>query len=97
MDKVKILNVLTNIVGDYLQTQNIKISIDKNTPLIGRESKLDSIGLVNVIIDIESSFLDEDLEISLTSEKAMSMRMSPFRTIETLSEYIFEQIGESHE
>jgi hypothetical protein len=54
-------------------------------------------GLVNVIIDIESRFLDEDIEVSLTSESAMSRRNSPFRTVETLADFIMEQIGDDNE
>ena len=54
-------------------------------------------GLVNVIIDIESRFLDEGYEISLTSEKAMSRRNSPFRTISTLAEFIEEQVTANEE
>ena len=41
-------------------------------------------GLVNIVVDIETAFLDEDIEISLTSETAMSGRISPFRTIQSL-------------
>jgi hypothetical protein len=50
-------------------------------------------GLVNVIVDIETAFLDEDIDVSLTSEAAMSSRISPFRSIGSLCNFIARQLG----
>ena len=61
--------------------------------LIGSARILDSMGLVNIVVDIETAFLDEDIEISLTSETAMSGRISPFRTIGSLCNFIARQLG----
>jgi len=94
MNKTKIEKLVVHCIKEYFDTESINEQISKNTPLFGNNSVLDSIGLVNVIIDIESRFLDEDVEISLTSEKAMSRRNSPFRTITTLADFIEEQISE---
>lgn len=92
MNKKRILIILTSVLNDYFETKEMNEKATEETSLFGKDSVLDSMGLVNVIIDIESRFLDEDLEISLTSEKAMSRRQSPFRTISTLAEFIEEQI-----
>ena len=92
MNIERITNVLIDVLNEYFRTQEIKVKTTKETALFGKESVLDSMGLVNIIIDVESRFLDEDIEISLTSEKAMSRRNSPFRTISTLAEFIKEQI-----
>ena len=97
MKKNKIKNTLVQIVNDYLESKEITETANENTVLFGKNSILDSMGLVNVIIDIESIFLDEDIEISLMSEKAMSRRNSPFRTITTLADFIEEQISEKEE
>ncbi|NJO91917.1 MAG: hypothetical protein HC831_25325 [Chloroflexia bacterium] len=50
-------------------------------------------GLVNLIVDIEGLLADNDIEVTLTSEKAMSQRNSPFRTVESLTDYIKELVG----
>lgn len=98
MNKEKILETLLEVVNDYLETKEtkeikeIKVGVTGDTALFGKDSLLDSMGLVNVIIDIESRFLDENIEISLTSESAMSVRNSPFRTIGTLADFIWEQL-----
>jgi len=57
--------------------------------LFGQGGKLDSLGLVNLIVAVEAMVEDElDVTITLADEKAMSMKNSPFRTIQTLADYI---------
>ena len=93
----KIIEILIEVINDYFETQDINDKANEETVLFGKDSILDSMGLVNIIIDIESRFLDEDIEVSLTSEKAMSHRHSPFRTVSTLADHIVEQIEENNE
>ena len=94
MDINQIKEIVTNAIREYCQLNEIEITeLNEYTPLIGSESILDSIGLVNVIVDIETAFLDEDVEVSLTSDAAMSTRISPFRTIGALSNFIARQLG----
>lgn len=94
MDINQIKEIVTNTIREYCQLNEIEVAeFNEYTPLIGRESILDSIGLVNVIVDIETAFLDEDVEVSLTSDAAMSARISPFRTIGALSHFIARQLG----
>ena len=97
MNLKKIRETVIEVIENYLETQDINGKANEETVLFGKDSILDSMGLVNIIIDIESKFLDEDIEISLTSEKAMSRRNSPFRTVNTLTDYIVEQIEENNE
>lgn len=61
------------------------------TGLYGANGNLDSIGLVSLLMDIEERVTDEfDCDVSLTDERAMSRKNSPFRTIKTLSDYIYK-------
>ncbi len=94
MDKLKINEMVVQCIENYL-TENGggKIEINYNTPLIGNARLLDSMGLVNVLVDIETAFLDEDMELSLTSEAAMSRRISPFRSVGSLCNFIMNQLG----
>jgi|SoiMethySBSTD1v2_1073268.scaffolds.fasta_scaffold1315263_1 acyl carrier protein len=57
--------------------------------LIGRQAVLDSLGLVTLIVDLEQR-LEEEYGISLVivDEHAMSQRSSPFRTPQSLTDYI---------
>ena len=93
MDKDNISKIVINTISDYYDSQDFTTKVNLETVLFGNESFLDSMGLVSIVIDIESAFLNKGIEISLTSEKAMSVRNSPFRTISTLADFIFEQIS----
>ncbi len=66
-----------------------------DTPLYGPASVLDSLGLVNLIIAIENE-VDESCGATLTiaDERAMSRKESPFRTIQSLADYIVRRLEE---
>ena len=93
MDKTKINEIVINTLKDYCEANDIQVEINKDTALIGSNKIMDSMGLVNNIVDIETAFLDEDVEISLTSEAAMSGRISPFRSVGSLCNFIARQLG----
>ena len=93
MDKKQINEIVLGTLKDYCERNGITEELTMDTHLIGRTRIMDSMGLVNTIVDIETAFLDEDVEISLTSETAMSLRLSPFRTIGSLCDYIARQLG----
>ena len=93
MDKKKINEIVISTLKDYCEANEIDVELTKDTPLIGSARILDSMGLVNTIVDIETAFLDEDVEISLTSEAAMSGRISPFRSVGSLCNFIARQLG----
>ena len=64
------------------------IEKSNNTALFGSGSKLDSLGLINLIVTVEQNIEDEfDVTITLADEKAMSQKHSPFRTIGSLIDY----------
>ncbi|MHB8901027.1 MAG: acyl carrier protein [Thermoguttaceae bacterium] len=66
-----------------------------DTVLFGRGSRLDSLGLVNLIVAVESSLADRlEVDITLADEKAMSQASSPFRTVGTLVDYIVCRLEE---
>lgn len=70
-------------------------AIDEETRLIGKEAVLDSLALVTLIVDLEER-IEEDLGVvlSLTDDRAMSQRSSPFRSVGALVGYIEELIGQ---
>jgi acyl carrier protein len=87
-------NILTII---YEAIDNINENLPKNkrlekkleTNLFGQEGKLDSLGLVNLIVNIESLIYDNfELSLTLANEKAMSLNNSPFKSVQSLADYI---------
>ena len=70
--------------------------IDDDTVVFGVDSSLDSFGLVSLIADIEQEIFEESgKEITIASEKAMSMSRSPFSTVGTLKKFVESLIEEA--
>ena len=91
MEKEQIAQLIFNAIDEVNQLlpeqERLVKSID--TVLFGNKGKLDSLGLVSLIVAIEQK-IEEALEIPITlaDERAMSQKQSPFRTIGTLADYI---------
>jgi len=63
--------------------------------LIGTEARLDSLGLVNLIVLIEEKIQQGfGVGVTLVDERAMSQSKSPFRTLGSLAEFVEEQLKE---
>ena len=59
------------------------------TRLLGSQSVLDSMHLVSLIITIERELEDAfGVSLTLADERALSMKESPFRPIQSLADYI---------
>ncbi len=71
------------------------VVIGPSTPLVGRESVLDSLGLVTLIVDIEDRLRSlHGISASLADDRAMSQTRSPFRTVQTLAEYVSRVVSD---
>jgi acyl carrier protein len=58
------------------------------TRLLGSQSVLDSMHLVSLILAIERDVEDTfGVRVTLADERALSMKASPFRSIEALADY----------
>ena len=69
--------------------QEQQLGQSTKTVLFGKDGKLDSLGLVTLLVIIEQNIEDEfDVSITIADERAMSQKHSPFRTIGTLADYI---------
>lgn len=62
-------------------------------PLIGEDAAVSSMALVSYIADVESTLMENyNLTLTLVSERALSRKKSPFRTINALADYVFELV-----
>ena len=90
--KIRLLKLLNEFIDENEIDLDKDIVLDENMRLIGTSSVFDSMELVQFIVDVESLLDDEfDIEIELTSEKAMSRRNSPFISINTLVKFIVDE------
>lgn len=92
MEKSRVKDIIIDSFNELIDTEGISIEVNGDTALMGSNSVIDSLGLVTLLVDIEARLSDEDVEISILSEKAMSQKNSPFLNIESLTEFISEQI-----
>ena len=84
---------------DYVNAElppDRQLSKTPDTRLLGPQSVLDSLHLVNLLITIEREVADTiGATLTLADERALSMKESPFRTIESLASYIGMLISEA--
>jgi acyl carrier protein len=65
--------------------------------LMGPASPLDSLGLVLLIVDVEQALqMKYGLNLALANERAMSLRNSPFRSVNALVDYILMLVQEQN-
>lgn len=81
-----------NEINEELENENLN-NPTSETKLYG--GGLDSLALVSLITDLEERISDEfEKDIVLADEKAMSQKASPFRNVETLTNYIQKLLEE---
>ena len=93
MDKrEKIIQVIYDSIDEEINSipsRKELLNKSEETILFGGSDGLDSLDLVNLIIAVEEEIGDEfDTEIALADESAMSEENSPYRTVQTLADYI---------
>jgi hypothetical protein len=67
------------------------VTAQADSALVGGQAVVTSMTLVAFVTDVESTLAsDFNLEVTLVSEKALSRKNSPFRSIESLADYIME-------
>jgi len=66
-----------------------KIKADLSTQLFGNDGVLDSLTLVKLIVAAEQNVQDKlNIAITIADERALSQKNSPFKSVESLANYI---------
>ena len=80
---------------EFNQAEGTKVPVAEGTVLLGEGGAVDSLGLVRLVMAVERKVEDDfGRAVSLTDEKAMSQRNSPFRSVGALIEYLVSLLGE---
>ena len=91
--KEKVEEIVFNIIGNNTEDLNIG-SINYDTLLLSEGSAIDSMAIVSIVVDLESELSDAfQKEISLSDDKAMSRKISPYDNVKNLIEYIIELLN----
>jgi len=86
------INNAKKIVIEVIESSlDFKISVSDDMQLIGGESLLDSMKLVEVCIALEDVADENGFDFDWTSEMAMSKSRSMFRTVQSLAEEFLNQ------
>jgi len=94
MDRSAVIDLIITCAREYHPTAAGPNGdgIGPSTRLFGHEGILDSIGFVSVVVAVEQRLRDEhQIDVSLMDDRAVSQAHSPFRTPETLADYILRQ------
>ena len=87
----KIIKFLEDFLKEELG-ESIELSLESK--LFGGGGPLDSMALVNLVVDLEELIEDDyGKTITLADEKAMSRRTSPFSRVQNLIDYVQEQLN----
>ena len=95
VNRDEVLKVMFAVIDEVNETlppdQQLEKSVE--TDLFGKQGKLDSIGLVNLIVSLEQGIADEfGQAVTLADERAFSEKSSPFRTVDSLTTYVMQRL-----
>ena len=69
------------------------LEISNDTILLDKQGKLDSLDFITLIVIIEENISDKlGKNITIVSERAFSKKYSPFKNVESLTEFIVELV-----
>ena len=98
---MEVRSEVIEIIFSALRSLNEELPEDRRVPiaedslLFGTGGSLDSLSLVSVVIDVESSVCDKfNRSISLTDDAAMDQEISPFASVAAMTNYIVIQLAQ---
>jgi len=98
IDENMILNIIFDAVDEINQDLEADERLEKTEEavLYGKESRIDSLSLVNLIVAVEERLQDKfEVSVMLADERAMSQERSPFKTLGSLKRYTAALIAEN--
>ena len=100
MTKEILVEIIVSGINDVLAEDDNhyisdKVFIELDTDIFGKRGLLDSNGLVSLIVGIEETLSsDYDISVVIADERALSQERSPFRTVSSLTDYVFILVEE---
>jgi len=89
-----VLESLKEVFAQNGQTPPDNITDD--TVLVGNDAVIDSLGAVSLIVEIEQRLESgHGVSVTLANDKAMSARISPFRTVGVLTDHAIAMAQEA--
>lgn len=94
MDRQTLVDLIAESVRGYrVAMLGAESSVGPETRLFGGGGVLDSLGLVSVVVELEQKLSDlQGRDVSLMNDRAVSQTNSPFRTVESLADYVWREL-----
>lgn len=86
MNVNKAIDIIIDSIKENLEINDQKIEINENTQIVGNNSPIDSMGLIQLCLNLEEKAEALNFEFDWTTEHAMSKSKSMFRSVKALSE-----------
>ena len=87
----KVLEITKQVLAEIGEERDCRelMKATEDTEIFGAHGLLDSIGVVQLVSELEEVIFDEfGADIVLANDRAMSYRTSPFRSVKTLCTHI---------
>ena len=95
IDRKTALDVVSVCLRESMAESGNTADVNEDTVIVGKDAVLDSVEVVALIVNIEQKLeLDHDVSVTLASDKAMSQRSSPFRTVGVLADHVIATLQE---
>ena len=89
MTKDEIIEAIYKSIDEISEQNSSNIIKNPGTELFGLNSELDSLGLVHMITSVEEKLEEATGNyVAIADERAMSLEHSPFKTVDSLANYI---------
>ena len=96
--KEYVLEIIFKVIDEHnkLNPEELKLEKKVQTILMGSDGILDSLGLINLLVEVESKFKN-DLQnnFSIIDENLFLKEKGPYSNIDNLSEYILGKLSEN--
>lgn len=87
-EQPNVVELIVACLRDVVDEPEKASALGVNTALIGPDSVLDSIRLVQLLVEVEQRVEQEHgITVQLTDERALTQEKSPFRSVAALAEY----------
>jgi hypothetical protein len=93
----QVVKALHSAIDEFnsLRPSDQQLAKSPDTVLLGASGTLDSLSLVSLLVTVEQQIAtDFNMPVTLASEKAFSMRNSPFASIGSLIDYVQSLVEE---
>ena len=90
-DEKKARDNVFELVEELFKDNEIEGKVNESTQLLGGDSELDSMNLVELCVSLEDVASDLGFEFDWTSENAMSKSRGMFATVGSLTQEFLEQ------